>query len=93
MYTAIAFAPDGDYITEGHFESIESAWDRINDWGSRWYFYPFTFVTTDYPSKTSRIVDACDFPYLSDMKHKSIKTVSQFIEKNGQELCDILNAH
>lgn len=41
MYKAIAFAPDGAFITEGEFKTIEQAWNRINDWGSRWYFYPF----------------------------------------------------
>ena len=37
---------DGDYITEGAFDSVDAAWDRSNDMGSRCFFYPFHFVTT-----------------------------------------------
>ena len=38
---------DGDYVTEGRdFPTIESAWERASDMGSRWFFYPFCFVTT-----------------------------------------------
>ena len=38
---------DGDYVTEGEFASVEDAWERADDMGSRWYFYPFHFVTTE----------------------------------------------
>ena len=89
MYQAILFSPDGDFVTDAHnTESIEKVWERVNDWGSRWFFYPFVFVTTE---NKGRIVDCPDFPYLNQMKYKSIKTVSEFIKENGQELCDILN--
>lgn len=90
-YTAIAFSIDGKYITEGSFKTINEAWDCINNWGSRWYFYPFTFVTKEFPKEKSRIVDSCDFPYLREMKNKSIKSVSLFINKNSDILCSILN--
>lgn len=32
---------DGDYVTEGEFQSSNEAWNRSNDMGSRWFFYPF----------------------------------------------------
>jgi hypothetical protein len=38
---------NGDYVTEGTFNSIQEAWERSEDMGSRWYFYPFHFVTTE----------------------------------------------
>ena len=39
---------DGSYVTEGRdFESVQAAWNRSEDMGSRWYFYPFHFVTTE----------------------------------------------
>jgi hypothetical protein len=38
---------NGDYVTEGkNFKTIDSAWERANDMGSRWFFYPFCFVTS-----------------------------------------------
>jgi hypothetical protein len=42
----ICMSFDGDYVTEGSFSSIDEAWNRSNDMGSRWFFYPFHFVTT-----------------------------------------------
>lgn len=41
-------ACDGAYVTEGtDFASVDAAWERADDMGSRWYFYPFCFVTTE----------------------------------------------
>ena len=46
-YNLICMSFDGDYVTEGRdFESVDAAWNRSNDMGSRWFFYPFHFVTT-----------------------------------------------
>jgi hypothetical protein len=42
----ICMSFDGDYVTEGEFQSPSEAWNRSNDMGSRWFFYPFHFVTT-----------------------------------------------
>ncbi len=43
----ICMSFDGEYVTEGRdFASISEAWERSNDMGSRWFFYPFHFVTT-----------------------------------------------
>ena len=43
----IVMSFDGDYQTERpEFETVEQAWEHSNDLGSRWFFYPFHFVTT-----------------------------------------------
>jgi len=75
-YRAIAFAPDGDYITEGEFKTVDEAWERINDWGSRWFFYPFTGVV-----KNKRVVEMCDL--LRFLSNKDIKTIQSMFEKYG----------
>jgi len=80
-YRAIAFSPDGDYITEGNFKTVDEAWSHISDWGSRWYFYPLTGVATE---KT--VVSACDL-----IPTGRIATVSRFIKANGEELCTLLS--
>ena len=37
---------DGEYVTErSDFESIEAAWQRAEDMGSRWFFFPIGVVT------------------------------------------------
>ena len=47
MVKLICMSFDGDYVTEGQFKSVDEAWERSEDMGSRWYFYPFHFVTTE----------------------------------------------
>jgi hypothetical protein len=47
-YQLIVMSFDGEYKREFHdFETIDKAWQYSNDMGSRWYFYPFHFVTTE----------------------------------------------
>lgn len=43
-YKLIVMGFDGEYRTEGEFNSVYEALDRSNDMGSRWYFYPWHFV-------------------------------------------------
>lgn len=46
-YQLVCMAFDGAFVTERqNFTSIQDAWEYDNDMGSRWYFYPFRFVTT-----------------------------------------------
>lgn len=82
-YQAIAFALDGDYITEGNFETIDQAWERINDWGSRWVFYPLTGVV-----KNKRVVSFCDI--LPSLSNKDIKTVQKKIIKYQDTILHML---
>lgn len=47
-FSALVMSFDGETKPErGPFESIESAWQHLSDMGSKWYFYPFCFVTTE----------------------------------------------
>lgn len=46
-YRLICMTFDGDHVREGEFDTVEQAWDRASDMGSRWYFYPWCFVTTE----------------------------------------------
>lgn len=73
-YETIAFSPEGEYITEGEFESKDEAWERINDWGSRWIFYPITGVL-----KNKRVVEMCDG--LEFLSNKDIKTIQKYLRR------------
>lgn len=44
MYAAVLIAPDGEYVTDFESDSVAEVWDRVNNMGSRWYFYPFPVV-------------------------------------------------
>ncbi|MDO8705372.1 MAG: hypothetical protein Q7J84_10545 [Sulfuricaulis sp.] len=48
MNRLICMTFDGDYVTEGRdFADVDAAWCRASDMGSRWYFYPWCFVTSE----------------------------------------------
>jgi hypothetical protein len=43
MFELQFFCQDGcieDHVREGYFDTIEEVYDRINNIGSRWIFYP-----------------------------------------------------
>jgi hypothetical protein len=74
----ICMSFDGDYVTEGTFDSTEDAWERSNDMGSRWFFYPFHFVTTE-SGKT--IKDAC-YP-LDALEGRRVSTVKRLFKQTA----------
>ena len=47
MKILICMAFDGAWVREGVFDTIEQAWERASDLGSKWYFYSFPFVLTE----------------------------------------------
>jgi hypothetical protein len=93
-YKAILFSFDGDYVTDYEADTVEEVWKRVNDGGSRWYFYPFSFVIKNHGciSWRQKAIDAPDFPYLSSLKGESLKSVKEMLVYNADELCDLLNA-
>lgn len=78
MYKAMFMSFDGSKQIEGNFKSISEAWDYILNCGSRWYFYPFTFVVTD---KT--IASSFDDNKFLEKKH--IKTVVKMFKNAYQK--------
>lgn len=70
-YNLICMSFDGDYVTEKRgFDTVSNAWNHASDMGSRWFFYPFCFVTS---ASGKTIVDVPEG--LEDMKHKRVKTI------------------
>ena len=87
-YKAILFHPEGDYVTDFYREDKESVLSELENMGSRWIFYPISFVATE---KT--IVET---PYgLEWMKGKRIKTIEKYLKdsfkNNGNEICEAFN--
>ncbi len=77
-YKAILFHPDGGYVSDFKSETINEVWNKINNMGSRWIFYPMPFVGTE---KT--IVDTPEG--LEFLKRKEIKTVQKYFEEQWKE--------
>ncbi len=67
---------DGEYKMEPWtFETANKAWEYSNDLGSKWFFYPFHFVTTE-SGKTIR-----DTPELLEhLKGMRTKAVAKHFE-------------
>ncbi len=63
---------DGEYqIERPTFESVDKAWDYSNDLGSKWFFYPFHFVTTA-SGKTIKDVPCNLMDHLKGMRVKAV---------------------
>ena len=89
MYQAKLFSFDGESVTDFRDKKTkQEVWNRINDMGSRWIFYPLCFVATD---KT--IVDTPDG--LEFLRGKRIKTVIKYLEMQWNdrkdEICELVN--
>lgn len=88
-YNAVLFAPEGEKVTDfSDTKTKQEVWERINNMGSRWIFYPLCFVGTD---KT--IVDTPEG--LEHLKGKRIKTVAKYLkavwEEEKELVCDVIN--
>jgi hypothetical protein len=79
-------------------ETVEQAWDRCNNLGSKWFFYPICFVIVDHgysiyhlnKRKQQRIIDTPHM--LGLLQGKSVKTAMSFIAENGDFVKMVLTA-
>ncbi len=72
---------DGEYqIERPTFESIEKAWDYSNDLGSKWFFYPFHFVTT---ASGKTIKDTPEM--LQHLKGMRVKSLAKHFESVSKQ--------
>ena len=77
MAKIICMSFDGEYQKERPtFETPEAAWEYSNDLGSKWYFYPFHFVTSD---SYKTIVSAPDL--MRSLEGKRVQTVANIFKK------------
>ena len=83
IYSAICFAPDGEHVRDFYSDSKEYISEKIENMGSRWFFYPFVFIATE---KT--IVEAPNC--LEFLNGKRIKTVEQFFKENEDIAIEML---
>lgn len=91
-YKAILFAPNGDWVTDFRdTESIDEVWERIEDMGSKWFFFPIRMVIRDNGSVTTdnqRIVQA---PEVFDWaKGHTIRIIGREIAANPEWIAAIL---
>jgi len=88
-YRSMQISKNGEsYIVDYEANTKAEIWDKVNDQGSRWIFYPLPFVVMNKPNmnfKNMRILSAPDgFEFL---ENKTIRNAMQWIESNP----DIIN--
>lgn len=84
-YKAVLFTPDGDWVTDYRFDTIEEVQDALADRGSTWFFYPFEGVIRDngnFTSKRQKIVDMAP-PYV-DFKGRTIAALSRELKQTPE---------
>lgn len=82
MYQAILFHPQGDNVTDFRDRATKDEVSAaLNNMGSRWVFYPLSFVATD-----TTIVGTCWG--LEWMTGKRIKTVRRYFQREWEERKD-----
>jgi|WetSurMetagenome_2_1015567.scaffolds.fasta_scaffold03898_5 hypothetical protein len=90
-YQAVLFAPDGEWVTDHHgCETVQEVQERLANQGSRWIFYPYTFVILDHSGDRSgfttdrqRIIDAPD--EMRGLVGYSIKTAGKLIASLSED--------
>jgi hypothetical protein len=91
-YTLSCMAPDGATVREGEFETVEAAWRRASDMGSRWYFYPICMVTGLARGDKARIVAVPDgMP--KDWIGRTVGTLAKACAADSEHACDYANGN
>jgi hypothetical protein len=78
---------DGEFITDGIFDTVEGACDHSSNMGYRWIFYPFHFIVKKcYKNRyknhqellNSRILESG----IDSLKGRTIKSARKYIKEN-----------
>lgn len=89
-YQLRCIAPDGAIVREGEFPSIQAAWDRASDMGSRWFFYPVCVVTGASRSDRARVLD-CPEGLKEYAQGRTLKSVCAMFARNSEAVCEWVN--
>ena len=96
MYKAILFSVEGeDFVTDyRRSKTIDEVEELLANQGSRWFFYPWTFVIVDNDFKdisNRRIVSVPMWPEeLQELKGKTVRTVKKYLQENGIPLAQAI---
>lgn len=89
MYTTLCMAPDGEFITDGKFDTIEEAADNSADMGSRWFFYPFHFIVKHEPvgSRESLLRKRVLMSGhgLDHLTGRTVRTAAEYVKSNWEQ--------
>lgn len=89
-YALVCMATDGEYVREGTFPDIESAWSWAGDMGSRWFFYPVCLVTglaRSNKAKIAAVPDGMPEAWIG----KTLHTLGLAFQQEEEHVCDYVN--
>jgi hypothetical protein len=85
-YQAVLFAADGSWVVDFPRSTKDEVMDAVANMGSRWFFYPFTGITTYKGALTTsrqRVVEvAPNLP--QELEGKSIRSVGKWFAEQGE---------
>jgi len=80
-FKMVAFAPDGDFITDfRNCSTAKECVEQIENMGSRWFFYPFCFVVNEV---TEKVKYTCNH-YTDHLVGQKIDVVKQHMKDNKE---------
>jgi hypothetical protein len=88
-YALKCLAPDGDFVREGEFPTVDAAWDRSSDMGSRWIFYPLHIVTGTARTDAARIADV-PHGMPEQWKGRAVRSLVRAMKAEPQAVIDYL---
>ncbi len=91
MNRLVYIAPDGARVSEGLYPSVSDCWQRCDDMGSRWFFYPLPVVVGGGSNlDRARIVDVHSYE-LDHWKGRTLRSLCLAVAENEADVCDWLN--
>lgn len=91
-YALRCIAPDGEIKTESNaFPSIRAAWQRADDMGSRWFFYPINVVTGPTRALARARIVAVPHGVPSAWVGKTLGKLARACAVNSQHAADYCN--
>ena len=97
-YKAVLFSLYGDWVTDYESDTKEEVIDKIENAGSRWFFFPIAMIILargkyGYTTNTQRVIGIWDESWLKWMEGKSIKTIAKYISNLSEEEKEFLYYH
>lgn len=85
MYKAILFSPDGDFVTDCEAETVEKVWEKVNELGSKWYFYPIPAVVHNVGRVTPEAILVDVTPAMSEYRRRKVRTLQTDLRNHPEE--------
>jgi len=80
-YRLICMSFDGEYVRERPvFNNVDEAFEYSNDLGSKWFFYPFHFVTTE----SYKTIRAAGY-FLEHLEGMRTKTIEKIFSNHSKD--------